>query len=127
MTVEISKKLEEALETMGCLNKAGSVTDRLFRTLEYLHAIRRAAEDAARILEKIEFVLDYGQQVKYCPMCEEPEANGHLSHCALALKKEALKNSLHKMADAPYTKEVLKRLSEHPETPNVAYPEDDDL
>jgi hypothetical protein len=127
VTIEISKKLEEILGKMGCLNRKGSLQDRLLRTLEYLHEIRNAADDAARILDEIEFVLDYGLQVRYCPMCEEPEENGHLSHCALASKKDVLHKCLQKMVDAPYTEEALKKLSKHPETPNVAYPEDDCL
>lgn len=127
MTVEISKRLEKALDEMGCLNGDGGITGRLFRTLEYLHEIQRAAEDVARILDDIEFVMDYGQQTKYCPMCEEPEEKGHLPHCLLANKKDVLHKCLRRMADVPYTEEVFKKLSEHPETPNVAYPEDDDL
>lgn len=128
MTIEIQNKLEEVLNKIGCLNATGSTQDRLLRTLEYLHEIRQAAEDAARILDEIEFVLDYGQQVRYCPMCEEPEHKGHLSHCALAIKKEKLKDCLRKMTDAPYSEKALQVLFDSKDkTPNVAYPEDDDL
>jgi len=43
-----------------------------------------------QLLEKIEYVIEYGTQKKYCPCCEEPEDAGHLKECLLKQVKQAL-------------------------------------
>lgn len=128
MTAQIRERIREVLDKIGCLNASGSLQDRLIRTLEYQDEIRKAAEDVTQILDEIEFVLDYAQQVKYCPTCEEPEDKGHLPHCALAIKKERLKRCLRKMIEVPYDEAVLQALLDSKnKTSDIAYTEDDDL
>lgn len=41
------------------------------------------ARETRQLLEKIEYVIEYGTRKRYCPLCEEPEDAGHISGCLL--------------------------------------------
>lgn len=65
-----------------------------------LEDILATARETKKLLEKIEYVIEYGTQKRYCPFCEEPEDAGHLKGCMLKQIKQDLERELNSIDEA---------------------------
>lgn len=60
-----------------------------------MDSTKNLKQDVLSLLEKIEYVIDYGVGKKYCPLCEEPESMGHKPDCEVLKVKNSLVKELH--------------------------------
>jgi hypothetical protein len=87
--------------------------------------ILKIGMDGRKLLEKIEYVIEYGTQKRYCPLCEELEEKGHLKDCLLKQVKQELEKELdeiEELARRNYEAEKNKEILDIPET-KVQIPE----